>query len=310
VSLTNRRPIVAVAFAIALAGCSGGVQRPTQIAQSQPSRPAVIAPEITHRPTRPQLIAVPPSGLPGTAVTLTTYGCRPVGRPAAHDPRAGRYAAPGFASGDPAAIPTDFRVRVTATGVRGRFVIPYDTAPGMALLEVVCAGVDTGNAVHYFRVQSRWTSRIHYGQLCRRSQLAVTPGPRVSEATEQATFAIKLVNQSGRGCYLTGYPVVTLRDRARSVLPSRTVDHGDLMITSARPRIVELPPGGRAYLAINEMICQFHRQRDATTVAFELGGVGLAWSLPIGNRPEFDYCTQAGPAVLDVSPVEPSFRSA
>ena len=68
---------------------------------------------------------------------------------------------------------------------------------------------------------------------CRMSQLAVTLGPYISEATEQHTLALRFVNRGTHVCVLYGHPRVTVYDM-HGVIPFRIRHGGDQMI-SARP---------------------------------------------------------------------------
>jgi Domain of unknown function (DUF4232) len=78
---------------------------------------------------------------------------------------------------------------------------------------------------------------------CHMSQFTVSIGPSVSEATEQATLALRLVNRGDRDCTLNGYPSLRLLD-SRGVIPF-VVKHGrDQMITPRPPRPVLVRPGG------------------------------------------------------------------
>src|SRR5258708_18029726 len=101
---------------------------------------------------------------------------------------------------------------------------------------------------------------------CRLHQLRLRNGPRVADKTQQNTELFVLRNNSSRRCRLDGYPVVSLHTPhglpART-LPFRYRDHGDQMLTNAKPHPVVLVPGGRAYFGINKQTCISHTTATA-----------------------------------------------
>lgn len=153
---------------------------------------------------------------------------------------------------------------------------------------------------------------------CRMSQLAVSPGPYVSEATEQHTLALRLVNRGRRGCALYGYPRVTFYD-ARGSIPFRTRHGGDQMISARPAKPVDIRSGGAAFLVLNKNACVDGSSRAATTVGVatpRAPGSGMAsfrfprkmpfpWRIP-------DFCAHAGDpgSIITVSPFVPTVRAA
>lgn len=100
---------------------------------------------------------------------------------------------------------------------------------------------------------------------CRMSQLGVSAGPYVSEATEQHTLALRLVNRGRQGCVLYGYPRVTFHD-ARGLIPFRIRHGGDQIIPARAPKPVNVRPGGAAFLLLNKNVCVSGSSRAAVTV--------------------------------------------
>ena len=89
---------------------------------------------------------------------------------------------------------------------------------------------------------------------CRMSQFSAFLGSYVSEATEQHTLALRLVNRGSRTCALDGYPRVRLLD-SRGVIPF-PIKHGhDQMITTQPPKPVVVRPGGSAFVILNKNAC-------------------------------------------------------
>ncbi|HEV2374549.1 MAG TPA: DUF4232 domain-containing protein [Streptosporangiaceae bacterium] len=139
---------------------------------------------------------------------------------------------------------------------------------------------------------------------CRPQQLRLAVGPPVAERTQQETVVLAVGNSSARRCELDGYPVVSLAAAHGPALPFRYRDHGDQMLTSARPYPVVLVPGGRAYFGVNKDTCAGRSSATAGYLAmFPLGQ--LRHSLP--RYPVLGYCGTGDPGhVVDISPVEPT----
>jgi Protein of unknown function (DUF4232) len=98
---------------------------------------------------------------------------------------------------------------------------------------------------------------------CLPSQLRLTVGPRVSEATEQNTLLLMLTNVSAAGCDLQGYPGIALFGSNNALLPFTYRRGGDQMLTSAPPMLVPLRPGASAYLGINKPTCIAYERHGA-----------------------------------------------
>ena len=155
------------------------------------------------------------------------------------------------------------------------------------------------------------------GQPCSMSQMAFSLGPYVSEATEQHTLALRLMNR-GRVCVLFGYPKATLYD-ARGEIPFRFRRGGDQMISARPPTPVIVQRGGSAFVLLNKNVCVNGSSRAATDIKLATpkvrgGGVGLltfprrmafAWRVP-------DGCTDAADLgwVITISPFVPTVRAA
>lgn len=150
---------------------------------------------------------------------------------------------------------------------------------------------------------------------CRPAQLRLHKGPRVSEKTQQETAIFMLRNVSSRPCGVAeqdnnGYPVVALWTALTAhgrYLPFRYRDHGDQMLTSAKPHLVVLASGGRAYFGINKSAC----------VGRSIGTARYLTMFPLGqlqqrlrSYPVFGYCGRHDPGhVVDISPFEKTVRA-
>jgi hypothetical protein len=142
---------------------------------------------------------------------------------------------------------------------------------------------------------------------CRTAQLRLHNGPSVAEKTQQETLIFAVRNTSARRCGLDGYPVVSLVTARGRYLPFHYRDHGDQMLTGAKPHEVVLPAGGRAYFGINKNTCVGRSTGTARNLTmFPLGQ--LRHSLP--RHPVLGYCGKSDPGhVLDVSPYQETPRA-
>jgi len=140
---------------------------------------------------------------------------------------------------------------------------------------------------------------------CRPGQLAMSNGPKVSEATQQETRMFVVRNVSIRRCGLDGYPVVTLFTSRGSVVSFTYRDGGDQMLTGAKPHLIVLAPGGRGYFAINKNFCTLLSNETASYVAAfpPVQLIRIATSV--------DHCSPSDPSghVIDISPFEKTVRT-
>ena len=153
---------------------------------------------------------------------------------------------------------------------------------------------------------------------CRMSQLGVSAGPYVSEATEQHTLALRLVNRGTQECVLYGYPRVTIHD-ARGLIPFRIRHDGDQMISARPAKPVDVRPGRSAFLLLNKNVCVDGASRAATTVELatpRAAGSGVA-SFRFPRKMPFpyripDFCARADDpgSIITVSPFVPTVRAA
>lgn len=179
------------------------------------------------------------------------------------------------------------------------------TALRLASVAALLAGVSGAAA------GSGWT-QAGGTLLCRVSQLAISPGPEISEKTGQQSQVIRLTNRGRTSCMLSGYPAVTLVD-ARGVLPFRIRRGGDLMITSRRPRPVAVRVGGRAFVVINKYRCDLGDRRVARTIQLGLPQTMSAGrlSLRVPHGTDLGFCGKGAPgSTVATSPFEPSVRAA
>jgi Protein of unknown function (DUF4232) len=147
------------------------------------------------------------------------------------------------------------------------------------------------------------------GPACRPSQLQLTAGPRISEATEQHTLLLVFRNISATACHLQGYPGVALADSAGRRLSFTYRRGGDQMLTSATPAPVRLPPGGLAYSALNKNACVSFTQTSAARAEVTPPGQHEPMVLTLPHYPLLDYCGAGDPGhTIDIAPVGPTSR--
>jgi hypothetical protein len=146
-----------------------------------------------------------------------------------------------------------------------------------------------------------------YGATCQPSQLQLEVGRRISEATEQDTLLLVFRNISATECDLRGYPGVALADSTGAQLAFKYGRHGDQMLTSRRPSLVALPPGGVAYSAINKNSCVTFASRTAVRAEVIPPGDHDPLVLRLPRYPMLGYCGTGDPGhVVDIAPVEPA----
>ena len=146
-----------------------------------------------------------------------------------------------------------------------------------------------------------------YLNRCSARQLTLGQGEGVSEATGQHTLSMTLTNRGSVGCYIYGYPGVSLIDESGHTLPMDYRRSGDQMVTSRPPTHVDVDPGSVAYVTVNKYRCDTHTVMRAsvvrlippdetTSLQLALGGVGL------------DYCGAGDPgSIVAISPVEATY---
>lgn len=109
------------------------------------------------------------------------------------------------------------------------------------------------------------------------------------------------------GCFLFGYPGISLVDVQGRVLPLDYSWTGDQVVTSRPPVHVDLPPGGLAYVTVNKYRCDTQDLIQASTVRLIPPDNFTALSMSIADNVSMDYCGEGDPgSVLHISPVEPS----
>jgi hypothetical protein len=145
------------------------------------------------------------------------------------------------------------------------------------------------------------------GPACRPSQLRLTAGPRVSEATEQDTLVLVFRNISATPCHMRGYPGIALADGTGRRLSFVYRQGGDQMLTSNPPVPVRLPPGGYAYSAVNKNTCVGSTQSSAAQAEVTVPGQYELLVLTLRHYPMLGYCGPGEPGdSIDIAPVEPT----
>jgi|ERR1700691_940171 hypothetical protein len=145
------------------------------------------------------------------------------------------------------------------------------------------------------------------GHACRSTQLQLSAGPRISEATEQHTLLLVFRNVSATKCVMRGYPAIALADRAGHRLDFSYSRRGDQMLSSAPPGLVTLPPGGLAYSAVNKNSCVGFAPSNAASADVTPPGQRQALVLKLPHYPVLGYCGASDPGhTIDIAPVEPT----
>jgi len=149
-----------------------------------------------------------------------------------------------------------------------------------------------------------------FSSRCSAGQVAVGWGGRVSEATGQHTVSLDITNISTTGCYLSGYPQVTLVDRAGRVLPLQYQTTGDQVVTSAPPGHVDLLPRRPAYVTVNKYRCDTGDLMQATDLWLTPPGLTSPFDVSLAGNVSMDYCGLGDPgSIVHISPVEPDFSA-
>jgi hypothetical protein len=142
---------------------------------------------------------------------------------------------------------------------------------------------------------------------CRSTQLQLSAGARVSEATQQHTLVLMFRNISATACVMRGYPAIALADDAGHRLNFSYGRHGDQTLTSMPPGPVTLPPGGFAYSAVNKNSCVGFASRSAASADVTPPGQREPLVLKLRHYPILDYCGASDPGhTIDIAPIEPA----
>lgn len=142
---------------------------------------------------------------------------------------------------------------------------------------------------------------------CRSTQLQLSAGASVSEATQQHTLLLVFRNISATACVMRGYPSIALADDTGHRLGFSYARHGDQMLTSTPPGPVTLPPGGFAYSAVNKNSCVGSASLSAASADVTPPGQREPLVLKLGHYPILDYCVASDPGhTIDIAPIEPT----
>jgi Protein of unknown function (DUF4232) len=142
---------------------------------------------------------------------------------------------------------------------------------------------------------------------CRSTQLQLSVGARVSEATQQHTLLLVFRNISATACVMRGYPAIAMADDAGHRLDFSYGRHGDQMLTSTPPEIVTLPTGAFAYSAVNKNSCIGSASRSAASADVTPPGQREPLVLKLRHYPILDYCGASDPGhTIDIAPIEPA----
>jgi hypothetical protein len=156
-----------------------------------------------------------------------------------------------------------------------------------------------------FAAPAAGSANRHALPACSVSAMTLRVGGLVSEKTQQHTLPLVLTSRAATPCVLDGYPSVALFDREGRLLPFRYTHQGDQMITSARPRPVEMRLGTSAYFALNKNACALFTTRVARTLQLRLPGGREFQTIRLRHYPILDYCGRGFFARVTASPFVP-----
>lgn len=161
-------------------------------------------------------------------------------------------------------------------------------------------------------IAAHWTTHAQPVQEagCSSSQLRLSIGPHVPEATQQNTLLILLTNVSAARCSLDGYPGIALSASSGPALRFTYRRSGDQTLTSALPTRIWLRPGAVAYLGINKETCTARQTVVAQRIRVTPPGDRRPIAVRLPAYPMLGYCGPGDPGhVIDITPAEPSFQA-
>ncbi|HEY5266436.1 MAG TPA: DUF4232 domain-containing protein [Acidimicrobiales bacterium] len=103
----------------------------------------------------------------------------------------------------------------------------------------------------------------------------VTIGPKVSPASQELAFTLKLTNETSKSCTVESYPTLMFIAPKGQIL-SFTYSHkatGDYAMTNNKPTILVVKPGHSAFVLIAKPSCVGPDQTRATKV-----GISVPWT--------------------------------
>ena len=163
---------------------------------------------------------------------------------------------------------------------------------GAALIAALGSGGDAGAA-----------SRIG---ACSTADLTATVAVHLAAVTQEHPILITLRNHSQSGCTLRGYPEPKLLNKSGTALPFAVSHSGDRQVTSHRPVLVLLAPGGPAFVLLGMTTCQTRRRTDAPILDLRLPGGSGRFRLRLRGPASFCGRGQVG-STIHVSPFERTF---
>ena len=144
--------------------------------------------------------------------------------------------------------------------------------------------------------------------ICAPSQLKLSFGDRVSEATQQITWDVAITNVSTSSCQLEGFPRVLLTDAKGKAIPFTYTTAGDQMTTAGPPQPVAIAPGQYGFVRLNKNSCETgNTTMSATTLELTLPASQSPLTLSTSRAPlAFDYCSGPLGGIIAISPIEPA----
>lgn len=140
--------------------------------------------------------------------------------------------------------------------------------------------------------------------LCQSSDLRLSLGPRVSEATGQNTLILVLRNTADHECTLRGYPTIEAGSAEGKLLPFRYRHGSDMMLRHVTPATVSLSPDRPAYVVINKYRCDSGDLATATHLHITPPGASAPAGVHLGGRGGMPWCGLGDPgSTVTVSPV-------
>ncbi len=137
--------------------------------------------------------------------------------------------------------------------------------------------------------------------LARRGSWRSVSRAACSASRQVSTVPLVISNVSASGCYLFGYPRVAFIDRDGHPIPFEYQTAGVQVVTSAKPRRVDLAARGVAYVTVNKYRCDLGDLVEATSLRLTPPSERMSLEVGIWGMP---YCGPGDPgSVVQVSPI-------
>lgn len=147
---------------------------------------------------------------------------------------------------------------------------------------------------------------------CLPARMKAAKGERIGGASQELAMLIVLTNEGAGPCMLDGYPRVQLVTATGTDLRLSQVAQVASFVTSVRPHVVLLRPGGVAYVLVAQFACALGSLKQAAVMRLSLPGAADDTAVSIPSA-EFALCkggtTPPQKNVIAVTPVEPTIQA-